>query len=81
MLLNFSMIFCAVGMIWYFDRLIVLNSVSTLVTGCIWFPQIVHNAKHGVRNTLKLRHVISVQVTISWLTLYMRMNSTGVFKL
>ena len=71
----------AILMIWYFDRVILLNSLTTLLSGCIWFPQILHNAKNGIRNTQKMRHIVSVQLTVSWLTVYVRVNATGVFNL
>lgn len=80
-MVSFGMTIIAVLMIWFFDRVILLNSLTTLLSGCVWFPQIVYNAKNGVRNTQKMRHVISVQATLSWLAFYLRMNSTGVFKL
>jgi hypothetical protein len=75
------MIISAVVVIWGFNRILLINSVTFLLSGCIWFPQIIYNARNGIRNTQKMRHIIIVQVTISWLTIYVRVNATGVFNL
>jgi hypothetical protein len=47
-------------LVYYFDTVILSNLWTTLLSGCIWFPQIFKNARFGNRNTPKMRHVIPI---------------------
>ena len=50
----------AIVVIWGFNRILLINSLTLILSGCLWFPQIIMNARNGVRNTPKLRHVVIV---------------------
>jgi len=71
----------SIGIIWHFNRIFLMNLATILLSGCIWFPQIVRNATYGTRNTPKFKHAILTQMTISWPTVYIRVNATGIFNL
>jgi len=67
--------------VYFFEQILLSNTLSTLLSGCIWLPQILKNARYGNRNTPKLRHAILLQATISWLTIYIKFNATSIFNL
>lgn len=73
--------FIVLPVVYFFEEIILSNMLTTLLSGCIWFPQILKNARYGNRNIPKLRHVILLQTTISFLTIYIRLNATNIFKL
>lgn len=68
-------------MVLYFEEIILSKTWTTLLSGCIWFAQIIKNAKYGNRNTPKLRHAMFIQSTISFLTIYIKFNANSIFKL
>lgn len=68
-------------MVYYFESIILSNTWTTILSGCIWFPQILKNARYGNRNTPKLRHAMFLQATISYLTVYLKLNATSIFNL
>jgi hypothetical protein len=39
------------------------------------------NARTASRNTPKFRHAILMQLTMSWLTIYVKFSATSIFKL
>lgn len=70
-----------IPLVYFFEDVLLSNLWTTLLSGCIWFPQIIKNARCGNRNTPKMRHAILLQASISWLTIYLRVNATSVFNL
>jgi hypothetical protein len=79
--LYFLVYMLVIPLVYYFEEILLSNLWTTLLSGCIWIPQILKNAAHGNRNTLKMRHAILMQASISWLTVYLKVNATSVFNL
>lgn len=73
-------IICIILIIW-FERIILNNFLTTLLSGCIWFPQIIKNAHEQSKGTPKLRHAFLLQLSVSLIVFYIRFNATSIFRL
>jgi hypothetical protein len=79
--LYFLVYLLVIPLVYYFEEVLMSNLWTTMLSGCIWFPQIIKNARHGNRNTPKMRHAMLMQASISWLTIYIKVNATSIFNL
>jgi|LakMenEpi03Aug12_release.lakeMendotaPanAssembly.Ray.scaffolds.fasta_scaffold942126_1 hypothetical protein len=56
--LNFFLTACTIAIIFTFNRVLLYNMAAVLLSGCVWFPQILSNAANGLRNSPKFKHVV-----------------------
>jgi hypothetical protein len=79
--LYFLLSLLVVPLVYFFDDVLLSNFWTTALSACIWLPQIIKNARYGQRNIPKMRHVLLLQASVSWLTVYIKFNATSIFNL